>query len=95
VFDPGRLLGVRVGNLNECEGKHMESRIIGNPSFYLLNRGASLKPPWPKPSLGKKRPGEEKGYTRGYKYWFDYNTHSAEVELEVGYIPSVGNFFPR
>jgi len=32
----------------------MESRLIGNPSFYLLNRGASLKPPWPEPSLGKK-----------------------------------------
>ena len=24
VFDPGRLLGVRVGNLNECERKHVE-----------------------------------------------------------------------
>jgi len=32
----------------------MESDIVGNPSFYLLNRGASLKPLWPKPSLGKK-----------------------------------------
>jgi len=31
-----------------------ESCIVGNPSFYLLNRGASLKPPWPKTSLGKK-----------------------------------------
>jgi len=54
VFDPGRLLGVKVGNLNECKGKYMENRIVGNPSFYLLNRGVSLKPPWPKPSLGKK-----------------------------------------
>jgi len=24
VFDPGRLLGVRVGNLNECEKKHVK-----------------------------------------------------------------------
>jgi len=54
VFDPGRLLGVRVGNLNESNEKHIESHIVGIPSFYLLNRGASLKPPWPKPSLGKK-----------------------------------------
>jgi len=37
-----------------ANGKHIESRIVGNPSFYLLNRGASLKAPWPKPSLGKK-----------------------------------------
>jgi len=59
-----------------------------------LNRDASLKPPWPKPSLGKKDQ-VRKEYTQGYKYWFDYNTHSAEIELEVGYIPSVGNFFPR
>jgi len=77
-----------------------KSRIVENPSFYLLNKDASLKPPWPKPSLAKtllreKRPGEEKEYTQGYKYWFDYNIHSAEVELEVGYIPSVRNLFPR
>jgi len=45
--------------------------------------------------LREKRPSKEKEYTQGYKYWFDYNTHSAEVELEVGYIPSVGNLFPR
>ena len=46
---------VRVGNLNEYERKYVEkSYIVENPSFYLLNRGASLKPPWPKPSLGKK-----------------------------------------
>jgi len=38
-------------NANE---KHVESRIVGNPSFYLLNKGASLKPPWPKPSLWKE-----------------------------------------
>ena len=85
MFYLGRLLGVKVGNLNESnekKEKHIESRIVGNPSFYLLNRGASLK-------------SKEKEYTRGYKYWFGYNTHSVEVELEVGYIPSVGNLFPK
>jgi len=45
--------------------------------------------------LREQRPSEEKEYTRGYRYWFDYNTDSAEVELEVGYIPSVGNLFPK
>jgi len=90
VFDPGRLLGVRVGNLNECKGKHMESRLIGNPSFYLLNRGASLKPPWPKPSLGKKREGEEKEYTRGICGYHSGARTMATRVLRAGYFwPSI------
>jgi len=42
----------------------MEIRIVGNPYFYLLNRGASLKPPWPKPFLGKKDQVRKKGTPR-------------------------------
>jgi len=47
---------VRVGNLNELSKslRHKESHKVGNPSFYLSKRGASLEPPWPKPFLGKK-----------------------------------------
>jgi len=47
---------VSVGNLNELSTslRHIESHKVGNPSFYLSKGGASLKPPWPKPSLGKK-----------------------------------------
>jgi len=66
---------------------------VGNPFFYLSNRGASLKPPLPKPSLGKKDQVRKKS-TPGVTS-IDYNTHSAEVELEVGYFPCVGDLFPR
>jgi len=42
----------------------------------------------------KKRPSEEKEYTRGYKYGSVYGVCSTEIKLEVGYIPCVGDFFP-
>jgi len=36
VFDPGRLLGVRVGNLNECERKHMGKSYSWEPFFLFI-----------------------------------------------------------
>jgi len=43
---------VRVGNLNELN----ISKVVkyGTTRFIYSNGGASLKPPWPKPSLGIK-----------------------------------------
>ena len=88
---------VRVGNLNELSTslRHIESHKVGKPSLYLSKRGCLVKTSLAKTFLREKRPSEEKEYTWGYKYWFDYNTHLAEVELEMGYIPCVGNLFPR
>ena len=54
VFDPGRLLVVRVGNLKRVRSKVRSSRGVKNPLFIHEIWGASLKPPWPKPSLEKK-----------------------------------------
>jgi len=69
--------------------------MVENPSFYLLNIGCLIKTSLAKTLFRKKRPGEEKEYTQGYKYWFNYSIHLAKVEFEVRYIPSVGNLFPR
>jgi len=68
VFDPDRLLVVRVGNLNEYESKIEKSRKVENPSFYSLNMGCLVKTSLAKTLLREKRPGEEKEYTQGYKY---------------------------
>jgi len=54
MFDPGRLLVVRVGNLKRVRSKVRSSREVKNPLFIHEIWGASLKPPWPKPSLEKK-----------------------------------------
>ena len=95
MFDPGRLLGVRMGNLNECERKHTGKSYSWEPFFLFIEQGCLVKTFLAKTLLREKRPGQEKEYTWGYKYRFDYNIHLAEVELEVGYIPGVGNLFPR
>ena len=68
MFDPDRLLVVRVGNLNEYESKIEKSRKVENPSFYSLNMGCLVKTSLAKTLLREKRPGEEKEYTQGYKY---------------------------
>ena len=68
VFDPGRLLVVRVGNLNKYESKIEKNHTIENPSFYSLNMGCLVKTSLAKTLLREKRPGEEKEYTQGYKY---------------------------
>jgi len=60
-----------------------------------LNLGFLVKTSLAKTLLREKRPGEEKEYTRGYKYLVPYNMHLTEVEFEVGHIPSVGYLFPR
>jgi len=95
VFEPGRLLGVRVGNLNECERKHMEKSYIWEPFFLFIEHGCLVKTSLAKTVLREKRPGEEKEYTQGYKYSAQYNIHLTEIEFEVGHIPGVGYFFPR
>jgi len=70
------------------------SREVKNPLFIHEIWGASLKPPWPKPSLGKKKPGEGKECTQGYKYVLQYMSLT-KVKLEMGQIPCIGYFFPR
>ena len=57
--------------------------------------GCLVKTSLVKTLLTEKRPGEEKEYTQGYKYWSNYSIHLAKVEFELGYIPSVGNLFRR
>ena len=92
VFDPSRLLVVRVGNLNKYKSNNVR---VENPSFYLLNMGCLVKTCLAKTLLREKRPGEENEYTQDYKYWSNYSINSAKVEFKVRYIPSVGNLFLR
>jgi len=63
VFDPGHLLMVRAGNLNEFESKIEKSRTVENLSFYSLNMGCLVKTSLAKTLFREKRPGEEKEYT--------------------------------
>jgi len=95
VFDPGCLLVVRVGNLNECETSIKNSRTVENPLFHLLNLGCLVKNSLAKTLLREKRPVEEKKYTQGYNYSVQCSIHLTKVEFEVGHIPSVGYLFPR
>jgi len=43
--------------------KTLESCIVENPSFYLLNMGCLFKTSLAKTLLREKRPGKEKEYT--------------------------------
>ena len=95
MFDPDRLLVVRVDNLTNMKVKIEESCIVENPPFYSLNMVCLVKTSLAKTLLREKRPGEEKEYTQGYKYSIRYSIHLAKVEFEVGHIPSVGNLFPK
>jgi len=71
-------------------------RKVGNPLCYSLNMGCLVNTSLAKTLLREKRPGEEKEYTQGYKY-FDVLEYMflTKVELEMGHIPCIGYFFPR
>jgi len=70
VFDSGRLLVVRVGNLKRVRSKLKSSRGVKNPLFIHEIWGASIKPPWPKPSLGKKDQVREKSTPKVTSIWY-------------------------
>jgi len=57
VFDPGHILGVRVGNLNECERKHMGELYSWEPFFVFIELGCLVKTSLAKTLLMEKRPG--------------------------------------
>ena len=64
MFDSDHLLVVRVENLKRVGSKVRSSRGVKNLLFIHEIWGGSLKPPWPKPSLGKKDQVREKSTPR-------------------------------